>query len=176
MRCATSHPCRCAGLARSSQSAVRTCRLAGSCATSTRTPATWLERSPRPRPSSNPAATASASRCCFASNASSGPPAVRPARGTRRVHPRRDRPEPAPPCEVSSDRRHSPWRALVSVRRAAAPGRARQQRGFETLVSPPGALPIADFRNKICQQLKSALAINATNRNDSRLSRSSWAR
>ena len=48
-------------------------RRAGSCATSTRTPATSLVRSPRPRPSSNRAATASASRCCSpTSSASSG--------------------------------------------------------------------------------------------------------
>ena len=40
------------------------CPRARSCAASTRTPATLLVRSPRPRPSSNRAATASASRCC----------------------------------------------------------------------------------------------------------------
>ena len=60
-------------LARSNPSAAPTCPRRRSCATSTRTPATWLERSPRPRPSSNRAATASASRCCSpTSSASSG--------------------------------------------------------------------------------------------------------
>ena len=44
--------------------AVRRSRRARSCAASMRKPATWPERSPRPRPSSNPAVSASVSRCC----------------------------------------------------------------------------------------------------------------
>jgi hypothetical protein len=90
-------------LARSNQSAARTFPLGGSCGMSTRTPETWLERSPRLRPSSNPAVTASASRCCLptlsASSDSAGSPARAPRR-TGRVHARRDRAEPAAPRQA----------------------------------------------------------------------------
>ena len=102
--------------ARSNPSAARTCPPAGSCATSTRTPATWLERWPRRRPSSNPAATASASRCCSPiSSASSGSAAS--ACAARAEHKTSSRSQPSPrTCaglpSSSPDRRHRPRRAL----------------------------------------------------------------
>ena len=74
MRCATSRQhARVPGVPAQAEMLPEACPRAGSCAASTRTPATWLARSPRPRPSSNRAATASASRCCSpTSSASSG--------------------------------------------------------------------------------------------------------
>jgi len=94
----------------------RTCPPAGSCATSTRTPATWLERWLRRRPSSNPAATASASRCCspissaFSGSAASACAARAGHKTSSRL--RRSLRTYAALASSSPDRRHRPRRAL----------------------------------------------------------------
>ena len=116
--------------------------------TSTRTPATWLERSPRRRRSSNPAATASASRCCsLTSSASSGSAAFDCAAHAERRTSSRSQPSPRTCAGSPSslpDRRHSPRCALRKRRvrqcrrvEAAAPSGARGNQGCTDSSSPP---------------------------------------
>ena len=143
------------------RNAARTCPLAGSCATSTRMPATWLERSPRLRPSSNRAVTASASRCCSpissafsgsGGSACAGPAAhktsshLQPSRRTCGASPswRLGRPR----CPPRALRKRRVRQCSVSTP-TLLPERTAT-RGFETPVSPLRALPIPDFCNKIC--------------------------
>ena len=160
MRRATSHPCRCAGLAGSSQNAARTCPPAGSCETSTKTLETWLERWPKRKRSSNPAAIASASRCCsLTSSASSGSAVFVCAAHARHRTSSRSQPSPRTCAGSPSslpDRRHCPRCALRKRRvrqcrcvQAAAPSGARGNQGCTTAPPAGFAQSRADFCNKI---------------------------
>ena len=126
-----------------------------SCATSTRTPETWLERSPRQRPSSNPAVTASASRCCLptssASTGSAGSACAGPAahRTSSHLQPSR-RTCGASPSRWLGRPRRPRVRCVVARRCRRSFRSARQPRGFAPSSSLLPDLPIPDFCNKIC--------------------------